>query len=363
VADARACLLAEIVRYPSLQTDRDRAIMRRVPSTGQPKRVVILAFPGVQPLDVVGPAEVFAAADAIAGEGDLESVYRVEVVAQSSEPIMARSGGYGLAPVKTTAQVRGPIDTLMVAGGWGVREAAEDHSLVRWVRSAARRSDRICSVCTGAFLLARAGLLEGRTVTTHWSGCAELARRHPELTVDPDPIFVRDGDLWTSAGVTSGMDLALAMVEEDLGPELAREAARWLVLFLQRPGGQSQFSSHLEAQSAERRPLRELQAWMADNLDADLRVETLADRASMSPRNFARAFRRETGLTPGTYVEQLRVEAARQRLERTSDPVERIAEACGFGTPETMRRAFARRVGAAPAAYRARFRRAPEPVA
>lgn len=326
---------------------------------GKPRRVVILAFSGVQPLDVVGPAEVFSGADAIAGG----EAYKVEVVAKRPEPIMTRSSGYGLAPLKTTAQCRGPIDTLMVAGGWGVEQAVEDKALVRWIRSAARRSRRISSVCSGTFLLARAGLLEGRTVTTHWSACDELARRHPELTVDPDSIFVNDGEIWTSAGVTSGMDLALALVEQDLGPEVAREAARWLVLFLQRPGGQSQFSSHLEAQTAERRPLRELQAWMADRVDSDLRVEALAERAAMSPRNFARAFRRETGLTPGAYVELLRVEAARQRLERTSDPVERIAAACGFGTPETMRRAFARRVGAAPAAYRARFRRAPEPVA
>jgi transcriptional regulator GlxA family with amidase domain len=324
-----------------------------------PNRVVILAYPGVQPLDVVGPAEVFSGADAIAGGG----AYRVEVVAPRADPIMTRSSGYGLAPLKATAQCRGPIDTLLVAGGFGAREVQGDRELVTWIRRAAGRSRRVASVCTGAFLLAAAGLLEGRRATTHWAACGELQRVYPEVEVDPDPIFVRDGELWTSAGVTSGMDLAFALVEEDLGPEIARETARWLVLFLQRPGGQSQFSSHLEARTAERRPLRELQGWMADHLDADLRVEVLAERASMSPRNFARAFRRETGLTPGTYVEQLRVEAARQRLERTSDPVERVAAACGFGTPETMRRAFARRVGAAPAVYRARFRRVPEPVA
>jgi transcriptional regulator GlxA family with amidase domain len=221
----------------------------------------------------------------------------------------------------------------------------------------------VTSVCSGAFLLARAGLLEGRTVTTHWASTAELARRHPELTVDPNPIFVRDGDIWTSAGVTSGMDLSLALVEEDLGRETAVEIARWLVLFLQRPGGQAQFSTHLSAQLAERRPLRDLQSWMADNLDADLRVEALADRAAMSPRNFARFFRREIGMTPAAYVEELRVERARQLLEQSADPVELISARCGFGTPETMRRAFARRVGVPPADYRARFKRAPEAVA
>jgi transcriptional regulator GlxA family with amidase domain len=329
-------------------------------AASEPRRIVILAFPGVQPLDVVGPAEVFAGADELAA-GD---AYAVEVVAKEPEPIMTRSSGYGIAPKTTIARCRGPIDTLIVAGGFGVRRAEEDADLIRWIRSAARRSRRVASVCSGAFLLARAALLEGRTVTTHWARTAELAHNHPQLTVDPNPIFIRDGDVWTSAGVTSGMDLALAMVEEDLGREIAAEIARWLVLFLQRPGGQAQFSSHLSTQLAERRPLRELQSWIADNLDADLRVEALAERAAMSPRNFARFFRRETGMTPAAYVEVLRVERARQLLEDSADPVEPIARRCGFGTPETMRRAFARRVGVAPAAYRARFQRAePEPTA
>jgi transcriptional regulator GlxA family with amidase domain len=324
----------------------------------KPRRIVILAFPGFQPLDVIGPAEVFAGADQLAGGG----AYTVEVVAKTLRPLTNRSSGYGLVPKTTTSNVRGPIDTLVVAGGIGVAAAQEDRALIRWIRSAARRSRRVTSVCSGAFLLARAGLLEGKTVTTHWASTAELARRHPELTVDPNPIFVRDGDVWTSAGVTSGMDLALALVEEDLGRETAVEIARWLVLFLQRPGGQSQFSTHLTSQLAERRPLRDLQAWMADNLDADLRVEALADRAAMSPRNFARFFRREIGMTPAAYVEELRVERARQLLEESGEPVELISTRCGFGTPETMRRAFARRVGVPPADYRARFARAPNAV-
>jgi transcriptional regulator GlxA family with amidase domain len=327
-----------------------------VASIGQPRRVVILAFPGVQPLDVIGPAEVFAGADQLVGS----NAYSVEVVAKDPEPIMTRSRGFGLVPKTTIARCRGPIDTLIVAGGFGVEKAQDDAELIRWIRSAARRSRRVASVCTGAFLLAGAGLLEGRRVTTHWSGTAELAAEHPELTVDPNPIFVRDGNIWTSAGVTSGMDLSLALVEEDLGREVAVEIARWLVVFLQRPGGQAQFSSHLSTQLAERRPLRELQGWIADNLEADLRVEALAERAAMSPRNFARFFRRETGMTPAAYVEVLRVERARQLLEEVADPVEVIATHCGFGTPETMRRAFARRVGVAPAEYRARFQR-PEP--
>ena len=320
-------------------------------ASSKSRRIVILAFPGVQPLDVIGPAEVFAGADGLAGGG----AYEVEVVAKEPGAISIRSGGYGLLPKTTTARFRGPIDTLVVAGGFGVAEAENDAELIRWIRSAARRSRRVTSVCSGSFLLARAGLLEGKTVTTHWAATEELARRHPELEVDPTPIFVRDGNVWTSAGVTSGMDLSLALVEEDLGRETAVEIARWLVLFLQRPGGQAQFSSHLSAQVAERRPLRELQSWIGDNLNSDLRVETLAERAAMSPRNFARFFRREIGMTPAAYVEQLRVERARQLLEDGADPVELISASCGFGTPETMRRAFHRHLHVNPNAYRSRF--------
>jgi transcriptional regulator GlxA family with amidase domain len=324
----------------------------------KPRRVVILAFPGVQPLDVVGPAEVFSGASQIA-----PGAYAVEVVAGEREPILAHGSSYGIVPAAATAACRGPIDTLMVAGGFGVHDALKDASLVAWVRAAASRSRRITSVCSGALLLAAAGLLDGRRVTTHWASCHELERRHPEVDVDPKPIFVSDGEVWTSAGVTAGIVLALALVEDDLGPEVPREVARWLVVFLQRPGGQAQFSSYLASAPASRDPLRELQAWMADNLDDDLRVEALAARAAMSPRNFARAFRRETGLTPAAYVEALRVEAARQRLELGSEPVDLVAERAGFGTPETMRRAFARRVGVAPAEYRARFKRAPDQAA
>jgi transcriptional regulator GlxA family with amidase domain len=322
------------------------------------RRVVILAFPGVQPLDVAGPAEVFSGASRLRPDA-----YAVEVVAGEREPIAARGGGYAIVPALSTAGCRGPIDTLVIAGGSGVRRAVEDAALVRWVRRAAARSRRVASVCTGAFLLAEAGLLDGRRATTHWASCDELARRYPSVAVDPRPIFVRDGDVWTSAGVTAGIDLALALVEDDLGPEAARVIARRLVVFVQRPGGQSQFSSHLRAAPATREPLRELQAWVVDHLDEDLRVEALAGRVAMSPRNFARAFRRETGLTPAAYVEALRVEAARHHLERGAEPARLIAKRAGFGTPETMRRAFARRVGVAPAEYRARFRRAPDQAA
>ncbi len=323
----------------------------------EPRRILILAFAGVQPLDVTGPAEVFASASRFA-----PGAYQVEVIAATTDPIVTR-GGYAILPAMTVAACRGPVDTLIIAGGRGVRTAAQDESLVGWVRDTAGRARRTASVCTGAFVLAAAGLLDGRRATTHWAYCDELAHSHPEVRVDPKPIFVRDGNVWTSAGVTAGMDLALALAEDDLGPEIAHRTARQLVVFLQRPGDQAQFSSHLATPPASRKPLRELQSWVADHLGEDLRVEMLAARAAMSPRNFARAFRRETGLTPATYVEKLRVEAARRLLEHGAEPVEVVTQRTGFGTPETMRRAFARRVGVPPAQYRARFSRFPDRVA
>ena len=313
------------------------------------RRIVIVAFPGVQPLDVTGPAQVFAAANEA---GD--SRYRIEVVAQSSDPIETPAG-YAIAAGARLSSVRGPIDTLVVPGGAGTRAALADEELVPFIRRAAGRSRRVASVCTGAFLLARARLLDGRRATTHWAWCDALRRAFPAVQVLDDPIFVNDGHVWTSAGVTAGMDLALALVEEDHGPRLALEIARQLVLFVKRPGGQSQFSAQLAAQAAEREPLRELQAWMVDHLDADLSVPALAQRVHMSERNFARSFKAETGMTPASYVEALRVERARLALETTAEPAETIARRCGFGTPETMRRAFARRLGVSPAAYRTRF--------
>jgi transcriptional regulator GlxA family with amidase domain len=312
------------------------------------RRVVLVAFDGVQPLDVVGPAEVFSTAALLSPPG-----YTVEVVAPTAEPLRASS--VNLAPDRSIASCRGPIDTLMCAGGTGVRDAARDERLIHWLRAAAKRSRRVASVCTGAFLLARAGLLDGRKATTHWSACAALARNYPEIEVEPDPIFVEDGTVYTSAGVTAGMDLALGLVDEDLGRDVALEVARWLVLFLRRPGGQAQFSAQLAAQAAEREPLRELQGWIPDNLDADLSVPALARRVSMSERNFARTFRREVGMTPAAYVETSRVESARMALESGGEPIETVASRTGFGTVETMRRAFRRRLGVSPGDYRNRF--------
>ena len=315
-----------------------------------PRRVVIVALPEVQPLDVTGPAEVFASAASVAG-GDV-AAYTIEVVAPGGAPIPTDSG-YAIAPAGALEAVRGPIDTLLVAGGAGARHASAE--TVARVRRLAARADRVASVCTGAYVLAAAGLLDGRRATTHWSWCDDLQRRHPAVTVERDPIFVVDGPVRTSAGVTAGMDLALALVEEDLGPRVALEVARWLVVFVKRPGGQAQFSAQLAAQAADRAPLRDLQAWMADHLDADLSVPALAGRACMSERHFARAFKAETGMTPAAHVEALRVERARLALEAGAMPIDAVARRCGFGTVETLRRAFARRLGVSPSAYRSRF--------
>ena len=315
-----------------------------------PRRVVIVALPEVQPLDVAGPAEVLASAASVAGGDD--AAYTIEVVAPGGAPIPTDSG-YAIAPAGALEAVRGPIDTLLVAGGAGARNASPE--TVARVRRLAARADRVASVCTGAYVLAAAGLLDGRRATTHWSWCDDLQRRHPAVTVERDPIFVVDGPVRTSAGVTAGMDLALALVEEDLGPRVALEVARWLVVFVKRPGGQAQFSAQLAGQAADRAPLRELQAWIADHLDADLSVPALAARACMSERHFARAFKAETGMTPAVYVESLRVERARLALESGAAPIDAVAARCGFGTVETLRRAFARRLGVSPAAYRNRF--------
>lgn len=311
--------------------------------------MVIVTYPGVQTLDVIGPAEVFSTAGAVAGDG-----YELEVVAPERGPLATSS--VSIHADRGIADCRGRIDTLIVAGGTGSRPAQDDVALIAWLRGAAARSRRIASVCTGALLLARAGLLDGRRVTTHWAWCDYLASRYPATRVDPDPIFVRDGNVSTSAGVTAGMDLALALVEEDLGPEVALEVARWLVLFLRRPGGQSQFSAQLAAQTAQRAPLRELQSWIPDHLNEDLSVPALALRACMSERNFARAFRRETGMTPAAYVEAARVERARIALESGNLAVDALALQVGFGTVETLRRAFRRRLGVSPGDYRNRFR-------
>ena len=322
-----------------------------------PRPVALAIFPGFQPLDATGPLEVFAAASQAwtARHPGHTPPYVSTLVAREAGPVLAASG-YALMAQRGLAELRGPFDTVLVAGGFGAQEALGDRALVGWLRREAARARRVASVCTGAFLLAEAGLLDGLRVTTHWSACRLLQERYPALRVDPDPIFVREGRIWTSAGVTAGMDLALALVEEDLGREIALTVARHLVLFLKRPGGQSQFSAQLAGQLATRRPLRELQGWIAEHPEADLSVESLSRRAGMSPRHFARVFTREVGRTPARFVEESRVECARRRLEEGEEGLDTVAAGAGFGSPETLRRAFLRVLGVGPAAYRSRFR-------
>lgn len=321
-----------------------------------PRQIVIVAFPGVQSLDVTGPLEVFAGAQQlIEATGRADRGYESRIVSRDGAPLRT-SSGLRITPDGRLRDVPAAIDTLIVAGGPGSREAADDRALIEWIARASTTARRTVSVCTGAFLLARAGLLDGRRASTHWAAARELARLYPAVDVDPEPIYVRDGPIWTSAGVTAGMDLALALVEEDLDRAGALAIARHLVLFLRRPGNQSQFSTTLAAQQPQREPLRETLRFLVENIAHDHTVEAMARRAHMSPRHFARAFRAETGLTPARYVERVRLEAARRWLEDTSEPVASIATACGFGTAETMRRVFLRALGVAPAEYRRRFR-------
>ncbi|MGI4861188.1 MAG: GlxA family transcriptional regulator [Janthinobacterium lividum] len=319
--------------------------------TASARRIHILAFPAVQLLDVSGPLQVFATANACAGERGWPRPYDAQVIASGATVLS--SAGLALSTVPL-ARVPACADTLIVAGGEGVDAACADAGLRAWVRDHALRARRVASVCTGAFLLAAAGLLDGRRVVTHWAHCDALARRYPALRIDRDPIFIRDGDVWSSAGVTAGIDLALACVEADLGHALALDVARHLVVFLKRPGGQNQFSATLAMQHASER-FGPLLAWLADHPGEDLSVGRLAERAGMSERSFVRHFRSDTGTTPARVVERIRVEAACRLLAETSLPVKRIAARCGFGSDETLRRSLIRATGVAPLHYRERF--------
>lgn len=340
------------MRPDARRSTRKRPPRRSALASG-PRRVLMLAFPGAQSLDVTGPLEVFAMATQALGRG--ERGYRIELAAARRGPLET-SSGLRLMPDCALGEVRGALDTLLVAGGEGVREALRDRRVVSFVARMAPRARRVASVCSGAFLLAEAGLLAGRRATSHWASCALLARIYPEVQVEPDRIYVRDGTVYTSAGVTAGMDLALALVEEDYGRDLALAVARRLVIFLKRPGGQSQFSAQLAAQLAERPAVRELQLFIQEHPEAAHTVESLARRVGMSPRHFARVFTRELRVTPARYVEQVRVEAARRRLEEGDGGVEQVAASCGFGSSETMRRAFLRSLRVSPSEYRRRFR-------
>jgi transcriptional regulator GlxA family with amidase domain len=313
--------------------------------------VELLAFPLVQLLDVTGPSQVFASANDLVVESGGRPPYELKLVARNGAQVTASAG---LKLSTDPLSLSGAVDTLIVAGGGGVEAAAADPEIIDWVRSRAKRARRVASVCTGAFLLAASGLLDGRRAATHWSYCAELARRFPKVRVESDPIFVCDGPVWSSAGVTAGIDLALALVEQDLGAKLALAVARYLVVFMKRPGGQAQFSTALSLQAADDK-FGALHEWINKHLREHLSLSVLADHAGMSGRSFSRHYAQATGVTPAHAIERLRVEAARRLLSESGQPVKRISQRCGFGSEETMRRSFLRLLAVTPQDYRTRF--------
>lgn len=303
-------------------------------------------------LDLTGPMQVFASANDTVTEAGGMPPYSLKVVTRDGQDITASSGLCLTTDALPREDV--PLDTLVIAGGPGVDAAAADPLLVDWIRCRVKAARRVASVCTGAFLLAASGALDGRRATTHWSFCDELAKRFPTVRVEAEPIFVRDGAVWSSAGVTAGIDLALALVEEDLGREVALAVARYLVMFLKRPGGQAQFSTALSLQIADHE-FGALHAWINEHLDRDLSLPILADQAAMSERSFSRRYREATGLTPARAVERLRVEQARRLLSESQVSIKRVALRCGFGSEETLRRSFLRLLATTPQDYRARF--------
>jgi transcriptional regulator GlxA family with amidase domain len=328
------------------------------PAWLQTRRIVFVGAPGTEMLDLVGPLQVFARASEMFARQNpgTPPLYSVEVISASANRSLMTNCGVRITAHKTFRELRGKIDTILVAGGSAIENDEVNPAVVRWLRKISTRIRRVGSVCTGAMLLARAGLLDGRRATTHWNWCEVLIRRAPRADVDPNPIFVRDENVYTSAGVTAGMDLALALVEEDHGSKLALQVARNLVLYLRRPGGQSQFSAALSLQLTDRKPLRELEAWVLDNLNKLLTVPVLAQRVAMSPRNFARVFIKEMKTTPAKFVERLRVETARRRLEESQNSMETIASECGFGNVNSMRNVFQRTLKIPPGQYRRHFR-------
>lgn len=313
---------------------------------GRVQTFAFVVYDGFQLLDLAGPLEVLRTATLLG----VSPGYRTLVVTPTGLPATSESGVQVAADTSLTRlrRSRSAVDTVVGVGGLGSGQVAADQRVVRDVAAVAGRARRTASVCTGTFVLAAAGLLDGRQATTHWASCDRLAEAHPEVEVLADRIYVRDGDVWTSAGVTAGIDLALALVEEDHGPTPAHQAAGWLVVFARRPGGQAQFSAQLQAQQAHTPALADLQRWLPDHLAEDLGVEALARRVAMSPRTFARTFKGETGTTPAAHVEALRVEAARRLLETTDDTVAALAAAVGFRHAETLHRVFRRRVGTTP---------------
>ena len=312
------------------------------------RRIVVVIVPPVDELDLVGPLQVFNSVNRLAGR----TIYAIDVVTNSNRLTVEGEGGVLTFIARHHFnKVKGACDSVLLVCGLGSR-SVRDSGLSAWLVKMAGDVRRLGAVCVGSFLLAEAGLLNGRRATTHWKFGRELAGRYPAVRVEHDPLWVKDGNIYTSAGISAGIDLALAWVEEDCGAGLAHEAARELVLFLRRPGGQPQLSVSLASQASEMMSIRELQIWIAEHLEARLSVEDLADRMSMSVRNFERVFTREVGTTPSQYVLQLRVESARRQLERTDRGLKHVASAAGFGSVDVMRRAFVRLLGITPRRYR-----------
>jgi transcriptional regulator GlxA family with amidase domain len=345
-----------MVGYMALTPRPAQRSLERMARTTTDRDVVIVLFDGVQPIDVVGPHEVFAGANEVLdAEGRSDPRYRLSLVAAGAGPVTSESGLQLVATRSIDATPVRRIDTLLLPGGSGVRVASEDDRLTAWIAKASAAARRTVTVCSGTFLAGAAGLLDGRTCTTHWARADALAAQHPTAIVDPDPIYVRDGELWSSAGVTAGIDLALALVEHDLGGDVAQTVARWLVVFLRRPGGQSQFAVPVWTRPAEREPIQAAQALVHAEPGADLSVPALAGHVGLSTRHFTRLFHQQVGVAPGRYVERVRVEAARRLLETERAGVAAVAARIGFGTAETMRRAFLRQIGVSPDQYRQRF--------
>jgi transcriptional regulator GlxA family with amidase domain len=314
----------------------------------------MVAMPCAEVVEVDGALDIFYAANLVLGASAASDVgYDVEVVSPATT--VRAWAGLTLVADRSYRSIRGAIDTLIVTGIDGPDDVRREPDLLRWLVRTAPRAQRLVGLCTGSFVLAEAGLLDGRRATTHWMFCADLAARYPAVTVERDPIYVRDRGVYTSAGSTAGLDLVLALVEEDYGRRVALQVAQRMVFFLKRPGGQAQFSTLLSTQIAEREPFRDLLAWIVQHPAAELSIDALARRVAMSPRNFFRVFVREVGMTPGRFVERVRVEAARRLLEDTARGIPEVADACGFGTPETMRIAFRRTLGVTPKRYRSGF--------
>jgi transcriptional regulator GlxA family with amidase domain len=320
------------------------------PATSEaPRRIAMLIYPGVAPLDVAGPLQVFGFSNFLMKR----QLYEIFTVAPTAQPV-ATGLGFAFLPVCAMKELPLPVDTLLVSGGGGP-DAVHDPEILDWLRQTAPKARRYGSICTGVFVLANAGLIDGKRVTTHWALGAELAQRNPTAKVEADSIFVRDGRLYSSAGISAGIDLALALLEEDHGRDFALKVARYLVLFLKRSGGQAQFSTLLQSQFSSIPAIQKLQHWCHENLDGDLRVPALAKRVSMSERSFIRTFREDTGRTPAEFVISIRLQEARRLLEETNVVPKVVAQRCGLGNAAAMRRIFVRELGVSPGEYRGRF--------